>query len=60
MPLRDRHLGAHRGDGRLGEGSRAQAIAEEHVQVAKRNVEYALERPERAAMLLPALGLMAG
>jgi GntR family transcriptional regulator of vanillate catabolism len=43
-----------------GQGSRALAIAEEHVQVAKRNLEYALERPERAAMLLPALRLMAG
>ena len=43
-----------------GQGARAQAIAEEHVQVAKRNLAYALERPERASELLPALKLVAG
>lgn len=41
-----------------GEGSRAEAIAREHVQVAKLNLDYALERPEVAAGLMPALRLV--
>jgi GntR family transcriptional regulator of vanillate catabolism len=41
-----------------GEGARAQAIAQEHVQVAKLNLEYALERPEKAARLMPAIKLV--
>ncbi len=43
---------------RNGEGARAQAIAQEHVQVAKLNLAYALERPEDAASLMPALRLV--
>jgi GntR family transcriptional regulator, vanillate catabolism transcriptional regulator len=41
-----------------GEGARAQAIAQEHVQVAKLNLEYALDRPELAQRLLPGLKLV--
>jgi len=37
-------------------GARAQAIAEEHVQVAKLNLDYALDRPD--ADLVPALKLV--
>jgi GntR family transcriptional regulator of vanillate catabolism len=43
---------------RNGEGARAQAIAQEHVQVARLNLAYALERPEDAASLMPALRLV--
>ena len=41
-----------------GQGERACDIAKEHVQVAKRNLEYALERPETAARLMPAMRLV--
>lgn len=41
-----------------GEGSRAEAIAREHVHVAKLNLDYALERPEASASLMPALRLV--
>ena len=41
-----------------GQGARAQAIAEEHVQVAKLNLKYALERPELAERMMPALKLV--
>jgi GntR family transcriptional regulator, vanillate catabolism transcriptional regulator len=40
-----------------GQGMRAQSIAQEHVQVAKLNLEYALAQPE-AARLMPALRLV--
>lgn len=40
-----------------GEGLRAQAIAQEHVQVAKLNLEYALNQPDAAARI-PALRLV--
>lgn len=43
-----------------GEGARAQALAEEHVDVAQMNLEYALERPETAAQLLPAMKIVLG
>jgi GntR family transcriptional regulator of vanillate catabolism len=43
-----------------GEGARAQALAEEHVSVAQMNLDYALERPETAAQLIPAMKLMFG
>lgn len=42
-----------------GQGARAQAIAEEHVQIAKLNMQYALERPDQGGGLLPALKLVA-
>ena len=41
-----------------GQGARAQAIAQEHVQVAKLNLDYALERPETAARLMPSIKLV--
>jgi len=41
-----------------GQGARAQAIAQEHVQVAKLNLSYALERPESANQLIPGLKLV--
>jgi GntR family transcriptional regulator of vanillate catabolism len=41
-----------------GEGTRAQALAAEHSNVAKANFEYALAQPE-AAKVIPALKLMA-
>jgi GntR family transcriptional regulator of vanillate catabolism len=42
-----------------GEGARAQALATEHVQIAQRNLTYALERPELYMKLAPALQLVA-
>jgi GntR family transcriptional regulator of vanillate catabolism len=41
-----------------GQGARAQAIAQEHVQVAKLNLEYALEKPELVERLMPAIKLV--
>ncbi len=43
-----------------GQGSRAQALGEEHVEIARMNLDYALERPELAAELMPGLRLVAG
>jgi GntR family transcriptional regulator of vanillate catabolism len=42
-----------------GEGMRAQSLATEHVQIAQRNLTYALERPEVYLKLAPALQLVA-
>jgi GntR family transcriptional regulator of vanillate catabolism len=42
-----------------GEGARAQALASEHVQIAQRNLTYALESPELCKKLAPALQLVA-
>jgi GntR family transcriptional regulator of vanillate catabolism len=42
-----------------GQGSRAQALGEEHVEIARMNLDYALERPELAAELLPGMRLVA-
>lgn len=41
-----------------GQGYRAQALCEEHVEIACMNMEYALERPEVAAELLPGIHLV--
>lgn len=41
-----------------GQGTRAQAIAQEHVHVAKLNLEYALDRPELAERVMPAIKLV--
>jgi GntR family transcriptional regulator, vanillate catabolism transcriptional regulator len=41
-----------------GQGARAEAIAQEHVNVAKLNLEFALERPDTAARLIPAMRLV--
>ncbi len=43
-----------------GQGSRAQALGEEHVEIARMNLDYALERPELAAELMPGMKLVAG
>ncbi len=43
-----------------GQGTRAQALGEEHVEIARMNLEYALERPELAAELMPGMKLVAG
>lgn len=43
-----------------GQGSRAQALGEEHVEIARMNLDYALERPELAAELMPGIRLVAG
>jgi len=45
---------------RSGEGTRAQALAEEHTRIARSNVRYALENPELAMQLLPGMRLVAG
>lgn len=42
-----------------GQGSRAQALGEEHVEIARMNLDYALDRPELAAELLPGMRLVA-
>lgn len=43
-----------------GQGSRAQALGEEHVEIARMNLEYALEKPELAAEIMPGIKLVAG
>lgn len=43
-----------------GQSARAQALGEEHVEIACRNLEYALEKPELAIQLLPAMRLVTG
>lgn len=43
-----------------GQGTRAQALGEEHVEIARMNLEYALERPELAVDLLPGMRLVGG
>jgi GntR family transcriptional regulator of vanillate catabolism len=41
-----------------GQGSRAQALGEEHVEIARMNLEYAMERPELAIKLMPGIRLV--
>jgi GntR family transcriptional regulator, vanillate catabolism transcriptional regulator len=41
-----------------GQGSRAQALGEEHVEIARMNLDYALEKPELATKLMPGLRLV--
>lgn len=41
-----------------GQGSRAQALGEEHVEIARMNLEYAMERPELAAKVMPGIRLV--
>jgi GntR family transcriptional regulator of vanillate catabolism len=41
-----------------GQSGRAQALGEEHVEIARMNLEYALERPELAAELMPGIRLV--
>lgn len=40
------------------QGSRAQALGEEHVEIARRNLDYAMADPERAARVLPGFMLV--
>lgn len=42
-----------------GQGSRAQALGEEHVEIARMNLEYAMERPEIAESVMPGIRLVA-
>jgi len=42
-----------------GQGSRAQALGEEHVEIARMNLEYALDSPELAKKLMPGMRLVA-
>jgi GntR family transcriptional regulator of vanillate catabolism len=41
-----------------GQGSRAQALGEEHVEIARMNIQYAMERPEWAAQFMPGLRMV--
>ena len=41
-----------------GQGARAQALAEEHVEIAKMNLKHALKSPERSVELIPTLRLI--
>jgi GntR family transcriptional regulator of vanillate catabolism len=41
-----------------GQGFRAQALCEEHVEVARMNLDLAIERPEVAAEVLPGIALV--
>jgi GntR family transcriptional regulator, vanillate catabolism transcriptional regulator len=41
-----------------GQGFRAQALCEEHVQIARRNLQFALESPEVAMKVMPGIRLM--
>ena len=43
-----------------GQSVRAQGLGEEHVEIACRNLEYALEKPDLAIQLLPAMRLVTG
>ncbi len=40
------------------QGARAQALGEEHVEIARQNLDYALEKPELAAKVLPGIQLI--
>lgn len=42
-----------------GQGYRAQALGEEHVEIARMNLDYALERPEIAESVMPGIRLVA-
>lgn len=42
-----------------GQGTRAQALAEEHVQVAQTSLRHAIERREESARLMPGIRLVA-
>ncbi len=42
------------------QGARAQALGEEHVEIARMNLDYAVERPELAAELMPGIKLVSG
>jgi GntR family transcriptional regulator of vanillate catabolism len=41
-----------------GQGSRAQALGEEHVEIARQNLDFALDEPELAAKVLPGIKMV--
>lgn len=41
-----------------GQGSRAQALGEEHVEIARMNLEYALQSPDQVADIMPSIKLV--
>ena len=41
-----------------GQGARAQALGEEHVEIARMNIEYATRNPELAAEVMPGIRLV--
>lgn len=41
-----------------GQGYRAQALCEEHVEIARMNLDYAMEKPELAAKVMPGIRLV--
>jgi GntR family transcriptional regulator of vanillate catabolism len=43
-----------------GQGFRAQALCEEHVEIARMNLEFALDRPDVVAGVLPGIALVDG
>jgi GntR family transcriptional regulator of vanillate catabolism len=45
---------------RRGEGARAQALAQEHTEVAQMNMRQALERRSEAEQVMPAMRLVVG
>lgn len=42
-----------------GQGARAQFLGEEHVEIARMNLDYALDKPELAAEIMPGIKLVA-
>src|SRR5690606_19856059 len=42
----------------LGQGSRAQALGEEHVEIARQNLSFAIQEPELAARILPGIQMV--
>ena len=40
------------------QGTRAQALGEEHVEIARMNLDYALDKPELAAKIMPGIKLV--
>ncbi|HCP79122.1 MAG: GntR family transcriptional regulator [Pusillimonas sp.] len=43
-----------------GQGSRAQALGEEHVEIARQNLQFALQDPELAIRILPGIQMVSG
>jgi GntR family transcriptional regulator of vanillate catabolism len=44
----------------LGQGSRAQALGEEHVEIARQNLQFAMQDPELAVRILPGIQMVSG
>ncbi|MBC7203947.1 MAG: GntR family transcriptional regulator [Pusillimonas sp.] len=44
----------------LGQGSRAQALGEEHVEIARQNLQFAMQDPETAVRILPGIQMVSG